>query len=190
MSEKKRKVIISAVICLWIIIINLVALLVRDQLAPIGYSNWSFFLITVLFFLIEDENLKRKFASVFLGSCTGIILAGLMVVAEQWLAAAGLSHIPAIMLPLSACLALIIIVHSLFPLVFNNCAFAYFLVSLMNAEAAFTGIPGYIGSAFAGHIIVNVGIIIIVRFMAKAFAKKGSSPDGQLESKGSSATNE
>lgn len=172
MSGKKDHIIVSSIIFIWIVLVNFVVQLIHDGLNAVGFCNWAFFLITVLFFLVGEEDVKKKFRDVFCGSCVGIVLAGLLVVSEGVLMNIGLNRIAAIMIPLSVCLALIIIFHPLVPVLFNNCAFAYFLVSLIHAEQAFTGIPSYIGSAAAGHIIVNTGTLLIIHQAGKLLAKK------------------
>lgn len=175
--EQKNSLIIHIVIFFWIVLVNLIVQLTHAKIMQIGYCNWAFFLITVLFFLDGETDTKRKYKKVLVGSLIGILLAGLFTAAETMLAEQGISIVVAIMIPLAICLGLIIILQPVFPVVFNNCCFAYFLVSLMDAEHAFSGIPAYAGSTLAGHLIVNSGTLVIIYGMKKYLEAKSKPYD-------------
>ena len=166
-KELKEKLKVNTVVFLWILLCNLLVQLLLPSLSNLGFYNWAFFLINILFFLVTEGEYRERFISVILGSAIGIFAAGMMDFIMTKLILWGTPDLWSIMIPLAFCLAVIIILHPVLPRIFNNCGFAYFLVSLIDAEAAFDNMPEYMASALAGHLIVNTGTVAIIIMMLK-----------------------
>lgn len=171
--ELKNKVKINTAVFLWILLCNLIVQVFLTEIESIGFCNWAFFLINILFFLMTDVDYKERFVRVLAGSLFGLLAAGMLIYTAGLLGSAGMSSLISLMIPLAVCLAVIIILHPVYPRVFNNCAFAYFLVSLIDAEAAFTEMTSYMCSAAAGHFIVNIGTVLVIMMMTRRIEKKG-----------------
>lgn len=171
--EVKNKVKINSAVFIWILFCNLMIQLLLTSLEAISFCNWAFFLINILFFLITDVDFKERFIRVLVGSLVGIFAAGMLVYVSVTLVGMGVPDILCTMIPLTVCLAVIIILHPFFPRIFNNCAFAYFLVSLIDAPMAFVNMSSYMLSAVAGHFIVNIGTIIVIIKVTKRLERKG-----------------
>lgn len=170
--ETKKKVKINAVVFLWILFCNSVVQIFFMQLSGIGFSTWAFFLINVLFFLMNDVDYKERFIRALIGSIVGLLAAGFMTFATEKLSVAGVTGVISIMMPLTVCLAVIIILHPIFPRLFNNCGFAYFVVALINSETAFVNMIPYMVSTVAGHLIVNTGTVAIIIIMSRCINKE------------------
>lgn len=165
---------IQGAICLWILACNLILNLLHLPDHGVHFVNWAFFLINILFFLDGETSVRRRYLSVMVGSLVGIVLAGLVTwtLLHLWSEYGGpWPYLPALMLPLAVAISCMILLHPLFPVVCNNCGFAYFLVSLtiMSNEPwggdSFSNIPAYLISAVLGHLIVNgVCLLLIQKF--------------------------
>lgn len=167
----REKMVIQFCVFLWIVLCNLIVQAFMEPLHEIGYTNWSFFLANVLFFLLEDPSYKDRFLKVLFGSMVGLIGAYLLAMIYTILAENGVSHLFSVMIPLTIVLFLIINLHPIFPKIFNNIGFAFFTIALIDAAGAYSHITGYIVSALAGNLIVNgVAVLIIIELM-KYFTK-------------------
>ncbi|WP_066304396.1 hypothetical protein [Bacillus sp. FJAT-29814] len=167
----KEKMIIQFTVFMWIVLCNLVVQSFLEPLHEIGFTNWSFFLANILFFLLEDPSYKDRFLKVLFGSLVGLIGAYLLAIIYTILVENGVSHLFSVMIPLTIVLFLIINLHPILPKVFNNIGFAFFTIALIDAAGAYSHITGYIVSAVAGNLIVNgVAVLIIIELM-KYFTK-------------------
>jgi hypothetical protein len=175
-SEKvpKNVMIIQFFVFLWIVLCNLIIQSFLQPLEDIGYINWSFFLANILFFLIEEPNYKDRFLKVLFGSLVGLLSAYFLAIIYTILEKSGMNPIVSIMIPLTIVLFLIINLHPIYPMVFNNIGFAYFVIALINAAAAYSKISDYIISAVAGNIIVNGIAVLIIIGLTKYLAKTPS----------------
>jgi hypothetical protein len=167
----KEKMVIQFTVFLWIVLCNLVVQAFLEPLHEIGFTNWSFFLANVLFFLLEDPSYKDRFLKVLFGSSIGLIGAYLLAIIYTILSENGVGHLWAVMIPLTIVLFLIINLHPIFPKVFNNIGFAFFTIALIDAAGAYSHITGYIVSAVAGNLIVNGIAVLIIMELMKYFTK-------------------
>lgn len=170
----KAKIIIQFCIFLWIVVANFTVQLFHPQLEGLHFATWAFFMVNIFFFTMEEPDLKQRFLQVLCGSLFGLLGAFLLAIVYTVLTEAGMPILPATMIPLSIVLALIINLHAFFPMVFNNCAFAYFTVALIDPEAAFAHFVPYAVTAVAGHVIVNGVAILIMVLMGRHFASKAA----------------
>lgn len=154
---------IQAAVFVWIVLVNLAVQIWSAPLAGIGFCSWAFFLNSVLYFLSGEEDPKKRFLEVLLGSACGILLAAGLVLAAVELQETGLGQVAATMVPLVLCLALMILLHPYCPLVLNNAGFGYFIVALIHAESAAENVLPYLGSHVAGQVIVVGGALLAVR---------------------------
>lgn len=69
-NKTKNKVIISSVILIWILICNIIIHINSIWLSELGFTNWAFFLINILFFLLEEKNIKKKSIFILAGEPT------------------------------------------------------------------------------------------------------------------------
>jgi len=181
----KPQILLQVAVCIWIIICNLIVNLLDLPARGIHYTNWAFFMINILYFLVGEADMKKRYIQVLAGSLVGILLAGLttLVLALLWSEqgmGGRMSFVPSLMIPLSVSLAILIILHPIFPTLFNNCGFVYYIVALTIMENEpwggnpLSNIPAYGLSAIAGHIIVNGGSLLIIATLSKHFAKKAA----------------
>lgn len=181
----KQQMILQVVVCIWIILCNLTVNLLDLPAKGIHYANWAFFMINILFFLVGEPDMKKRYIQVLVGSLMGILLAGFttLILALLWSEqgmGGTLSFVPSLMVPLASSLAILIILHPVCPTLFNNCGFVYYLVALTIMENEVWGgnplsnIPAYAFSAIAGHIIVNGGSLLIIGALTKYFAQKAT----------------
>lgn len=182
----KPQIILQIAVCIWIIICNLCVNLLGLPERGIHFTNWAFFMINILYFLVGEPDMKKRFIEVLAGSIAGILLAGFttLVLALLWEEqgmGGSLSFVPSLMIPLSVALIILIVLHPVCPMVFNNCGFVYYLVALTIMENEpwgdnpLSNIPAYAISAIAGHIIVNGGSLLIITSMKNYFTKKAAS---------------
>lgn len=172
-DAKKNGVKINFIVFIWIILCNFAVQLLAPSLESIHFYGWSFFLINILFFLIEGDDYRGRFWGVLIGSLVGLFAAGMLSLTAGKLLEAGMSQVVSVMIPLTVCLFIIIVLHPVVPSVFNNCSFAFFCVSLIDASTSFTNMTAYMLSAVAGHFIVNIGTILVICLGKKLVARKG-----------------
>lgn len=179
----KSQMIIQLCVCAWIILCNLTVNLLDFHSLGIHYANWAFFMINILYFLVGEPDMKKRFVDVLAGSLVGIILAGFTTLGLSmlWVELGGtMSFVPSLMIPLSISLVILIVFHPIFPRVFNNCGFVYFLVALTIMENEpwggnpLTNIPAYAICAILGHFIVNGGSLFIITSLKNHFSKKAA----------------
>ena len=85
---------------------------------------------------------------------------------------AGLPEMPATLIPVIAVLFLTLFLHPVCPYFCNNIALAFFTVALISAKAVYANLPGHLLGMLLGNLIVNTGVILVVRFHAKRQAAK------------------
>ena len=179
----KPQMITQTTVCIWIIVCNLIVNLLALPEHGIHYVNWCFFMSNILFFICTEENMKKRFMIVGLGSIVGVVLAALttLVLALLWTEqgmGGSMSFVPSLMIPLAVSLAILIILHPICPVNFHNYGFVFYLVALTVMENEpwggnpLSNLPAYIVSLVLGHVIVNGGSLIIITSLRKYFAKK------------------
>ena len=166
-NRTKNKVIVSSVVLIWILICNIIIHINSSWLAALGFTNWAFFLVNILFFLLEEKNIKKKFVFVLAGSAVGIIVAGLFSKCFILLNNTGASEFICFLIPLVLSLGMIIVLHPIWPEFFNGCGFAYFMVALIDPLSAWSCMPQYLFSMAAGHIVLNIVALIIIRLVVR-----------------------
>lgn len=179
----KEVMTIEVSVCIWIIVANLIVNLLHLPEHGIHFSNWCFFMINIIYFIGGDANMKTRFIQTLGGSIVGILLAGFttLLLALLWKEqgmGGSMEYVPSLMIPLAICLVLIIVLHPIFPVLFNNYGFVFYLTSLTVMGSmpwggnAITNIPSYIVSAVLGHIIVNGVSLLIIGTVKKHYAKQ------------------
>ena len=166
-NKTKNKVIISSVILIWILICNIIIHINSIWLSELGFTNWAFFLINILFFLLEEKNIKKKSIFILAGSAVGIVVAGLFCKFFVLFHDMGAAEFLCFLVPIGLSLGIIIVLHPIWPVFFNGCGFAYFMVALIDPLSAWSCIPEYLFSMAAGHIVLNIGALIIIRLGGK-----------------------
>ena len=162
---------------MWVMICNLFvqAFLTSEAVeAAIGNIGWTIFLANVLFFIKNNPNTKEALLENALGGIFGLIGGWAFLKVCTWLYTIGCPLLLAKMIPIAIFLFLTIAIHPTLPYVFNNNAICFFLVSLIN-EGTHEGLLNHLFTHFAGvvagNLIVNLGIVLLVGFVAKKLAK-------------------
>lgn len=86
----------------------------------------------------------------------------------------GVPHLAAVMIPLTVCIAALILLNPYLPVFFNNVGFCYFIISLINAKAAVEKLPVYLLSLLLGSIFLNLGCSGLLALYKKAMMKKAA----------------
>ncbi len=165
---------------LWVMFCNLLvqAFLTSEAVeAAIGNIGWTIFLANVLFFIKNNPNTKEALLENALGGIFGLCGGIFFLKFYMWFvpenASAGMILLGK-MIPIALFLFLTIALHPMVPYVFNNNAICFFLVSLINPES-WADILTYPLTHFAGvivgNLVVNLGIVLLVGFVAKKLAK-------------------
>jgi hypothetical protein len=179
----KPQMVVQICVCIWIIAANFIVNMLDLPEHGIHFANWCFFMINIIFFLSGEPDMKKRFVHTLVGSLVGIVLAGLTTLGlallwtEQGMGGK-MSYLPSLMIPLSICLILLIVFHPIFPAVFNNCGFVYYLTSLTVMGAmpwggnALSNVPSYLICTILGHFIVNGVSLLIIGAVQKHYVNK------------------
>ena len=159
-------------IFLWIALCNVAAQLLHGALASIGIASWTIFLANVLYCIMENPNMKERYLQSICGGALGLVCAAGLVKVKLALTGAGLPEMPATLIPVIAVLFLTLFLHPVCPYFCNNIALAFFTVALISAKAVYANLPGHLLGMLLGNLIVNTGVILVVRFHAKRQAAK------------------
>ena len=170
MDKKVFPLVLAAFV--WILLCNVLVQVLHAPLASIGIPGWTIFLANVLFFIKNNPDHKEGLLENALGGIFGLLGAmGLL----YFVGSIGIDPIVATIIAIAVFLFLTIALHPMLPYVFNNNALCFFLVALIN-DGTRTALKAYPFSHFAGvligNLIVNIGTVLIVDFVAKKMAKK------------------
>lgn len=174
-KPEKSVLIVKFFIFLWILICNAITQIFSAQFEAIGVATWTIFIVNILFFLMEEEGYKERFIKCFGGVIIGMLALGLFCVVYTLLLTAGVDRVLAVMLPLAVVLFCIIILNSYIPYLFNNVAFAYFTIGLIDATTSFSHLLTYTLGGIFGNIIVNGGALLIMNLVIARLTKKAQS---------------
>lgn len=159
-------------IFLWIALCNVAVQLLHGALDSVGIASWTIFLANVLFFMMENPNMKERYLESVCGGALGLICAAGLVWVKLRLVGAGMAEVPATLIPVVVVLFVTLFLHPVFPYVCNNIALAFFTVALINAKAVYTNLPGHLIGMLLGNAVVNTGVILAVKMLAKHQAAK------------------
>ena len=148
----------------WVLIINCV---IHFCEIPFG---WLVFLSNILFFLLEEKDVKRKMLTVEIGGCVGLVL-GYVLILLMGLLTPVLGKVFGFFLPLAAILSMLILLHPKIPLIFNNVAFAYLTVACIDHSALMVNLPRYLITFLIGSLVFNGGALLLMK-PAKLLAGK------------------
>lgn len=120
----------------------------------------------------EELTYKARFWHTLIGGAVGLLLAAGLVTVDVLLVKSGVPHLAAVMIPLTVCIAALILLNPYLPVFFNNVGFCYFIISLINAKAAVEKLPVYLLSLLLGSIFLNLGCSGLLALYKKAMMKK------------------
>lgn len=184
----KERMIIQLSILVWVVICNVVVQLFHTQLEEIGFITWAFFLTNILFFLCEEENMKKRLTMSICGSIFGVLMCVAYIIIYALMLGAGFSGKASIIIPLVICLIIMIVPMPVCPIIFNNFGFAYFTIALISAETIMSNAPIYIVEIILGNLIINAVDVLIIAALMKYFTKKAMAAKAAAE-KAASAKN-
>ena len=177
-KPKKAKMLGLLIVFAWIILWNVIYQLLHTKglthIAGLEIVNWSFFISVTIFFMQEELSYKDRFFTTLLGGAVGLLIAAGVVKGTGLLMAAGVSHVLAISMLLIVAIAALILLQPVFPFLFNNVGFCYFIVSLINSKETISALPSNLFSLLLGSIILNLGCGLILTLYKKQMAKKKS----------------
>lgn len=159
-------------VALWNIIYQLLHGVWHDW--SIQIVNWAFFASVTLFFLQEELTYKQRFFYTLVGGSVGLLMAAGVTASCKALMGIGLDHTTAVVIPLLAAIAVLILANPYLPMVFNNVGFIYFIVSFVQTDKIITSLPSHLISLLAGSVILNLGCIVLISTYRKKLAEKAS----------------
>ena len=158
----------------WIILWNFIYQAVHGAWHDMPIANWAFFISVTIFFMQEELTYKARFWHTLIGGAVGLLLAAGLVTVDVLLVKSGVPHLAAVMIPLTVCIAALILLNPYLPVFFNNVGFCYFIISLINAKAAVEKLPVYLLSLLLGSIFLNLGCSGLLALYKKAMMKKAA----------------
>ena len=151
-------------IFLWIGLCNVVVQCFHTTLHNLGIASWTIFLANVLFFIMENPNMKERFLQSVCGGVFGLLCAAGMVYGKGLLNDLGMASLPSTLVLLFIVLFVLLFLHPVCPRVCNNIALAFFSVALINAQTSSDHLIGHIVGVLLGNGIVNTGLILLVKW--------------------------
>ncbi|MBR5410736.1 MAG: hypothetical protein IK104_08680 [Clostridia bacterium] len=175
-KPKKAKMLGLVIVFLWIILWNVIyQVLHTHELTHFGgieIINWSFFLSVTVFFMQEELSYRDRFLTTLFGGAVGLVIAAGVIKGVPLLMGAGLSKLVALSLLLIVSIALLILLQPIFPFLFNNVGFCYFIVSFVKSGEAVADLPSNLVSLALGCLILNLGCSVLLTLYKKHMMKK------------------
>ena len=175
-KPKKAKMLGLAIVFLWIILWNVIyQVLHTHELTHFGgieIINWSFFLSVTVFFMQEELSYRDRFLTTLFGGAVGLVIAAGVIKGVALLMGTGMSKLVALSLLLIVSIALLILLQPVFPFLFNNVGFCYFIVSFVNSKEAVANLPSNLVSLALGCLILNLGCSVLLTLYKKHMMKK------------------
>ena len=162
------------IVCAWIVLWNIIYQIVHGVWHDMPIANWAFFISVTIFFMQEELTYKARFVHTLVGGAVGLCLAAGLIAAYSVLAKSGVNELSAILIPLVVCVAALILLNPYLPVLFNNVGFCYFIIALIDAEAAVQKLPIYLLSLLLGSIFLNLGCSGLLALYKKAAVKKAT----------------
>lgn len=160
-NTTKEEMKIRGGILLAVLALNLICQIFAGFLEELNYVSWVFFLSNVMFFTLEEQNTRKKFFMVLCGSIFGLAAAAFLIWLNTVLVSMGIGAVISVMIPLALVLTMTIMLNPVCPVVFNNCAFAYFIVALIDPTPLGNDLCADIIWTVIGHLVVN-GLCLLV----------------------------
>jgi len=129
-------------------------------------------MISIFYFVMHEKPKKEKYIEIFAGGLSGMILTYILITLNIMLTKAGLSYLPAIMIPLTIIISFIIIGGPVFPPICNNVAFTYLIIAALTAENFYKEFTIHILYFLVGGAILMLGIEAIVYVLTQHEIKK------------------
>lgn len=99
----------------WIILWNFIYQAVHGAWYDMPIANWAFFISVTIFFMQEELTYKARFWHTLMGGAVGLLLAAGLVTVDVLLVKSGVPHLAAIMIPLTVCIAALILLNPYLP---------------------------------------------------------------------------
>lgn len=158
----------------WIMLWNLIYQAVHGAWHELPIANWAFFISVTIFFMQEELTYKARFWHTLIGGAVGLLLAAGLVGVNVLLTKSGVPSLVSIMIPLTVCIAALILLNPYLPVFFNNVGFCYFIISLIDAKSSIEKLPIYLLSLLLGSICLNLGCSGLLALYQKAMKKKAA----------------
>ncbi len=155
MNEEKKLFRFRVALLIWILAVNLVL-----QLMHLNWG-WVIFMSNIILFTLSGDA-KQNFIAVEIGGLVGLLaayFAAMLITA----ATPVVGSVSAVMLALVIVLTVIILGGGKYPLVLNNCAFAYFTCALMIPELVIPNFTVVIVVFVLGTIVTNGASLLLAQ---------------------------
>ena len=162
------------IVFVWIMLWNLIYQIAHGAWHELPIANWAFFISVTNFFMQEELTYKARFWHTLVGGAVGLLLAAGLLWVNIYLKTRGVPSLVSIMIPLTICIAALILLHPYLPVFFNNVGFCYFIISLIDAKSAIDKLPIYLFSLLLGSICLNLGCSGLLALYKKSMMKKAS----------------
>ena len=177
-KPEKGKMGALLVVFVWFALWNALYLLLHSiwQDWKIQIISWAFFASATLFFMQEELSYRDRFWHTLVGGNVGLLLAAGVILCCGLLTQAGLDQTVALIIPLLAAIAVLILGNAYLPVVFNNVGFIYLIISLIQDEHTISKLPSHMLSLLLGSVILCLGCTVLIntyiKVMTKIFAEK------------------
>lgn len=162
-KTNKAELTITSCIFVWILIVNIIA-------GALGLVSWPMFFVTIFFFTMGAD--PKNIPSIFIGGTIGLAFAYLLALGLDKLTP--IIGLYATFLPLiTIVLGVIIIGGTVWPVGFNNIAFAYLTVAAINIfELKLSDILNNLVMLYVGGGIILGGVVLMNMLGGKLVAKQ------------------
>jgi len=158
---------IIPLICIaaWVVILNAIIFIYQIP------HTWTMFMAVVLFFLMGAN--KKCLPEIFIGGLVGMGSTWLLIMAATALTPI-VGPLAGFVIPLAIIVFAVIILNPFVPVVFNNVAFAFLIISAINLDKVLANTLPYMVVFLIGGAVVIGGCMIMLRIITAIATKKQS----------------